>query len=219
MNACSHQRSLDVIHDHMRAKTRTFGVLMFIPIHKELIADFVAVQATFGIGLPSELCERLKALGSGYSARKELLFFGNESSSRDLIEWNNFIVECGIYPPSQGGPLFIVENCVGVQFGVRRAGNTHVYLAFDPNTFKALVIAETADDFINALTNDMESVSLGIDIAQMIDSLGEVKPGYNFAPYVSPLLGGSADPTNWSLAPVKARMTIAVKEFYAIRNS
>jgi hypothetical protein len=89
-------------------------------------------------------------------------------------------------------------------------------MAFDPNSFDSFRLASSAGEFINIIMSDAELVTLCGTVYPLIDALGEVRPGYHYAPFVSPMFGGSMSPDNWSVAPVRAHLATCVAEFDAV---
>jgi hypothetical protein len=193
---------------------------MFKPITREQEPDFSEIDSLLDIAVPSDLQKLLNELGYGYSQRQELLIFGDESSSRPLIEWNRELIQLGIFPPpSDGGPLFLAENCIGAQYGIRRENNKVIYLMFDPNTFESFVIANNEREFLSEISMDKVLITLNGSVYPILDAKGPLKAGYHLAPVVSPMHGGSLNPDNWGLASAKAHMATSFAEFKAINGA
>jgi hypothetical protein len=193
---------------------------MFKPITREQEPDFSEIDSLLDIAVPSDLQKLLNELGYGYSQRQELLIFGDESSSRPLIEWNRELIQLGIFPPpSDGGPLFLAENCIRAQSGIRRENNKVIYLMFDPNTFESFVIANNEREFLSEISMDKVLITLNGSVYPILDAKGPLKAGYHLAPFVSPMHGGSLNPDNWGLASAKAHMATSFAEFKAINGA
>lgn len=193
---------------------------MYKPYVKEQEVDFAKAEIEFDILLPAELKNLLSELGAGYSKNQELLIFGGQDSSRPLIEWNREIIKIGIFPPPiEGGPVFIAENCIGVQYGFRIENSGMIFIMFDPNAFESYVIANTSNEFINEIISDDELVTLNHGIYSILKEKGPLKAGYHLAPFISPMLGGSLDPNNWSIAPARAHIFTSFEEYKATKST
>lgn len=193
---------------------------MYRPINRESEPDYGEVERLFSLAVPSELQKALNVLGYGYSKKQELLIFGGENSSRSLVEWNKELFQLGIFPPpSEGGPLFLAENCIGAQYGFRKENGKVIYLMFDPNTFESFVIANSDNEFITEISSDEDLVTLNGSVYPILESKGPLKAGYHLAPFVSPMHGGSLNPDNWTLAPAKAHIATSLAEFRAANGA
>lgn len=186
---------------------------------KEPSPDYEVIEKRFGISVPLKLQQLLNEFGYGYSERQELLVFGGKSSSRSLIDWNEEIIKMSLYPqPIDGGPIFLAENCIGIQFGFRIENEQIIYILFDPNSFESYVIGHTEEEFFNEITAE-DTVTLGGEIYQILEAKGPLKPGYHLAPLVSPMLGGSLDPNNWDLLPAELHLKTLLAEYRATHNA
>lgn len=192
---------------------------MFQPASPAPWSSSEEVLRHFHITLPDDLCGLLKRVGAGYSTQQELLVFGSERSPRSLVEWNHAISHLGIYPkPQNGGPLWLAENCIGMQYGVRKEGDQWIYIAFDPHTFETYKLANDAATFMVILFSDSELVALAGEIYPIREALGALHSTQHYAPYVSPLLGGSMNPSNWSIAPARVHLVLCYEEFKALQR-
>lgn len=182
--------------------------------------NYDELEKHFGISVPLKLQELLNKFGYGYSEKQELLVFGGKSASRPLIEWNEEIIETGIYPPPiEGGPIFLAENCIGIQYGFRIENKQIIYILFDPNSFESYVIGHTEEEFFNEIIVEEDTVTLDGEIYPLLEAKEALKPGFHLAPFISPMLGGSLEPDNWGLFPAKLHLKTSIAEYRATQNA
>jgi hypothetical protein len=179
-------------------------------------ARYSEICDIFEVQIQEDIISGLSKLEAGYSGGHELLVFGGEESSRPLIDWNQRILGLGIYPlPKDGGPVFLAESAIGIQFGFRIEKGAVVFLMFDPNTFESYVIAESVEEFIYQI-HEESFVTMDGALTALLKENGPLKMGYHLAPFVSPLIGGSLDISNWGLAPAFAHIESSHAEFKSV---
>lgn len=178
------------------------------------------VEREFGVCVPSEIKEFWTKFGSGYFGNRMLYFFGDgaASESRDsLIEWNQKNFWPQVYPaPKDGGPVFFAETCFGDQLGFRWEGDNCLYILFCVDTFDAFVIAKSGTELFDQVLADRYSLVEGDRYDAVLNKLGPLQKGMHYAPFVSPMVGGTGDAENFCLESPNAHFRTAIATYQAL---
>lgn len=182
-----------------------------------------AVERKLGVGVPGTLKKFFGTLGSGYFGRRELLFFGESSAPlTSLVDWNlkDFWKEINP-PPAKGGAVFFAETCFGEQIGFRWSNGRCQVVLFIIDTFETFLLAEKIEVLFSDVLTEPGVIDDPMLTEALIERLGMVEPDMHYAPIVSPLLGGSANPDNFHLetSNVHFRTAIATRKAAAASPS
>jgi hypothetical protein len=178
------------------------------------------ISKEFGCAAPEVLVEFWATIGAGYFGKnRDLYFFGDENVSlprEGLLTWNKrpFFNEIGP-PPSRGGPLFFAETCFGVQIGIQRIEGQLAVMFFDVDCYESYILAPDMDSLFSEALADPTAITDPARLQGVTAHLGKLPNGKHYAPIISPLVGGSDDPQNFSVQDPVVHFTTAI----AVRKS
>jgi hypothetical protein len=181
-----------------------------------------AITRSFGVRVPESLLHFWKRVGAGYFSERELYFFGPRDrliQPRSLIGWNS--LPCWrdvLIHPSQGGPVFFAEVCVGDQIGFRYGsdGSCKAVL-FAVDTCELFVMTPNFDELIPSLLSEPHSISDPKLLTVLRQRLGPLPDHSHYAPIVPPSAGGSFDPGNYHIETAIVHVNTAIATWKSLR--
>jgi hypothetical protein len=195
----------------------------FPPLDRHAIdADATAadVRATFGVPVPDDLVGFWQEVGCGAFADGELLVFGRGSvAARDgLVDWNQQPVWRDVrVPPSESGPVFFAETCFGDQLGFRyEPDGTCKPVLLALATVELFILAPAFGRLFPEVLTDRYAVTDPEHLAAARQGAGALPPGHWYCPIVSPLVGGSAKPGNFTTLTPNVFAAITIAEWQAL---
>lgn len=178
------------------------------------------VASELGVSIPPILEAFWREVGCGYFGRNSILFFGSRShGTRSLVAWNLETFWRRVFPSARlGGPVFFGETAFGEQLGFRWEGPRAVPILFLVDTFESFVLAADVEAlFVDVLTEP--GALFDVDLLTTVEArLGPLPPGFHYAPVVSPLVGGSASPTNFLIDDPVVHFETAIATAEAIHS-
>jgi hypothetical protein len=176
------------------------------------------VEREFEVEVPGTLARFWDEVGAGYFGERELYFFADATQPRDsLLAWNRKEFWRDICPPtSDGGPLFVAETCFGDQLGYRHEGGRCLVTFFSVDTFEGFIVAESLEELFTEVLADRYALTDPARLEAVARALGPLPPGKHYAPLVSPLAGGSDDPSNFHIVTPDVHFTTAVATYRAL---
>lgn len=175
-----------------------------------------SIEEEFGIDLPDALTQFWIKNGTGYFGDRDLLFFSTRESPRDIVAWNNLPTWKEIFPePRHGGPFFFAENCFGDQIGFRHAQGRLLYVLFVLDTCELFLVAEDAGTFFEKILGDKTALIDRELLERVRQHVGPLKPDHHYAPFVTPLLGGSNHESNFHQETARVHVITTIATFKA----
>lgn len=169
-----------------------------------------SIRSSFGVAVPDDMICFWNTVGAGYFGERELYFFGavDTGPRPSIIDWNrqDFWDTLLTTPPWDGGMFFFGETCQGLQlallqdersFGAEQ--NSLVCCLFDVDTMR---VYRVADSFRELMEDILVSRFAIVDedlFMELSRRLGSLPAGMHYAPIISPILGGTLDPSNFHL--------------------
>jgi len=198
----------------------------FPPQHRRPVAAAALaadVRAAFGIDCPPDLVAFWQEVGCGSFAEGELYFFGRDADEtrESLADWNRqpFWREV-LPPPQEGGPVYFAETCFGDQLGFRyRPDGACIAVLFTLATVELFVVAPEFGRLFPEVLTDRFAVTDPEQLAAAKQGVGVLAPGQWYCPIVSPLVGGSAQPHNYTAMTPKTFAAVAIAEWQALRGN
>jgi hypothetical protein len=180
------------------------------------------VRAAFGVDVPPDLAAFWGEVGSGPFADGELYVFGRDADEarESIADWNRQAFWRDVLPaPSGGGPLFFAETCFGDQLGFRyRQDGTCIPVLFALATVELFVMASDFGRLFPEVLTDRFAVLDPEHLAAARQGVGPLSAGQWYCPIVSPLVGGSARPHNFTAMTPKAVAVATVAEWQALKR-
>jgi hypothetical protein len=139
--------------------------------------------------------------------------------SRTLVGWNS--LDCWqelLIPPSEGGPVFVAESCVGDQIGFRYGSDGSckaVLLAID--TCELFVMTARFDELVSHLLADPHTLVDPKLLVVLRLELGSLPDHSHYAPIVSPLVGGSFTSSNYHIETAVVHASTAIATWKSIK--
>jgi hypothetical protein len=195
----------------------------FPPLDRQPIdADALAtgVQAAFGVRVPPDLVAFWQEVGCGSFADGELFFFGPENTAtrESLVSWNRqpFWRDVMVAPP-EGGPVFFAENRFGDQVGFRyKPDGTCLPVVFALATVELYIMAPEFGRLFPEVLTERYAITDPEHLSAARQGVGVLPAGQWYCPIVSPLVGGSARPGNFTAMTPKVFAAVAIAEWQAL---
>lgn len=174
-----------------------------------------AITEAFGVEVPRSLTSFWNRAGTGYYSGRELYFFnpdGQVDSQRTLLGWNHLACWRDVLvPPSEGGPVFVAETCVGDQIGFRYASDGECKaVLFAIDTCELFVMTPNFDELIPHLLAEPHTIVDPDLLSALRQTLGPLPGDSHYAPIVPPLAGGSFDPRNYHIETATVHVKTAI---------
>lgn len=180
------------------------------------------VENELGCIIPGEIKDFWKEVGCGYFGDRVLYFFcEQDGAARDsLLTWNQKDFWRSIYPsPADGGPVFFAETCFGDQLGFRweKTGEV-VYILFSIDTFDAFSVTRGSGNLFSRILTDRYALLDESRYDAVRAMLGPLETGMHYAPIINPMIGGSADPSNFAFETPNVHFRTATATFLSNRS-
>jgi hypothetical protein len=161
------------------------------------------IQRSFGVAVPTTLMAFWREVGFGFFGEGQLFFFGSPEPAcprESLLDWNKRSFWSDVFPrPSAGGPVFFGETCFGEQIAFRWKGDQCQVLLFIVDTFETFRMADDITLLFSDVFVDPDAIIDHERLAGVAKRLGKLPLGSHFAPILSPQMGGTGDPSNFSV--------------------
>lgn len=177
------------------------------------------IHQEFGIDIPNGLHHFWDAVGGGYFGNREFFVFSeSQISSRDsAISWNKKDFWRRVFPAAKdGGPFFFAENSFGEQLGFRWETGRERIILFVVDTFESFVVAESFSELFENVLVSRDAITDTERLDAVRERLGRLPEGMHYAPIVSPMVGGSGDPSNFDNVTPNVHFRTAIATYEAV---
>jgi hypothetical protein len=180
------------------------------------------IEDHFEVPVPDIIVDFWAEVGCGYFANRELYVFGDDpmSASRDsLIVWNSLDCWARILPrPREGGPLFFAETCFGAQLGFRWDQGAAIGYLLDLDTQEAFRVADDCRALFAEVLVDRYAFTDPALLEGVRRTAGTLPVGMQYAPIVSPLVGGALAPDNYHLETPYVHLCTSIATWEAVKG-
>jgi hypothetical protein len=208
------------------AESRFEAFLAAFPPQRRRPVDATAlaadVRTAFRIDCPPDLVAFWQEIGCGSFADGELYVFGRDAGEEreSLADWNRQAWREVLPAPQDGGPVYFAETCFGDQLGFRyRRDGVCIPVLFALATVELFVMAPEFGRLFPDVLTDRFAATDPEHLAAAKQGVGVLPPGQWYCPIVSPLVGGSAQPHNYTAMTPKTFAAVTIAEWQALRGN